>query len=352
MIEGLRADLDALRADFERELASAKGADTDEELQKLRSSFLGPKGRLTLLLRGLGQLPPEARPEAGRLANVVREALNSGVSDALSAFAKEKLARSLAEERTDLSLPGRRARPRGAHHPTNRVVADLVALFAELGFAVHSGPEVELDWYNFEALNFPPDHPARDMQDTFFVKPPPGRKEKELVLRTHTSPVQIRAMKTFGVPIRAIMPGRVYRCDQDATHSPMFHQIEGLCIDEGISFGHLKGVMQSFLNALFGTRAVRFRPSFFPFVEPGAEVDMQCVLCNGSGCRLCKQTGWIEILGAGMVHPNVLEAAGVDSERYTGFAFGLGIDRIAMLRHALDKLDLLFTSDVRFLEQI
>jgi phenylalanyl-tRNA synthetase alpha chain len=352
MIEGLRADLDALRADFEAQLSAARGADNDEEVQRLRSSFLGPKGRLTLLLRGLGQLPPEARPEAGRLANVVREALTRAVTEAEGAVAAARRARALTETRVDLSLPGRRSHPRGAVHPTNRVVRELVDLFAELGFVVASGSEVELDWYNFEVLNFSPDHLARDMQDTFFVKPSPGRKDKELVLRTHTSPVQIRSMMTQGVPIRAIMPGRVYRCDSDATHSPMFHQIEGLCVDEGISFAHLKGVMQSFLNALFGARAVRFRPSFFPFVEPGAEVDMQCVLCDGAGCRLCKQTGWIEILGAGMVHPNVLEAAGVDSERYNCFGFGLGIDRIGMLRHAIDDLGHLFRSDLRFLEQI
>ncbi len=347
-------ELEALRADFVRELAEANGK--EEELQRIKSQFFGPKGRMTAVLRGLGQVPAEQRPEAGRRANEVRQALSAELDAALGQLAEQKRHAELHASRADLTLPGRRSRPRGSIHPINRVIAELQAVFTRLGFEVANGPEVELDWYNFEALNFPTDHPARDMQDTFFVNsrpgaPPPDRASS-LLLRTHTSPVQIRAMKARGAPIRIISPGRVYRCDSDATHSPMFHQIEGLWVDEGVSFAHLKGVLTEFLGAFFGKREVRFRPSFFPFVEPGAEVDMRCVFCEGPGCRTCKQTGWMEVLGAGMVHPNVLEAAGIDSEKYTGFAFGLGVDRVAMLRYGVDDLAHLFKSDVRFLEQL
>jgi phenylalanyl-tRNA synthetase alpha chain len=343
-------ELEALRADFLRELAEAAGR--EDELARIRSAYFGPKGRMTSVLRGLGQIPPEQRPEAGRRANEVRQALTGQLDAAQAAVAEAKRHAELHASRVDLTLPGRRPHPRGTIHPINRVIAELEAVFTRLGFDVATGPEVELDWYNFEALNFPTDHPARDMQDTFFVKTAAGVSDRSLLLRTHTSPVQIRAMKARGVPLRIIAPGRVYRCDSDATHSPMFHQIEGLWVDEGVSFAHLKGVLTEFLGAFFGKREVRFRPSFFPFVEPGAEVDMRCVFCEGAGCRLCKGTGWMEILGAGMVHPNVLEAAGVDSERYSGFAFGLGIDRIAMLRYGVDDLAHLFKSDVRFLEQL
>ncbi|MCC7381821.1 MAG: phenylalanine--tRNA ligase subunit alpha [Deltaproteobacteria bacterium] len=349
MIEQIRSDLDRLRSDFQTELASAGD---EEQLQRVRSSYLGPKGRVTLLLKGLGQLPSDVRPLIGKEANLLRETITSALGEELSRRQAARRDDELKSARLDLTLAGRRAQPRGGVHPVNRVIRELSDLFLRMGFEVAGGPEVELDWYNFEALNFPPDHPARDMQDTFFVRPPDARGIKELVLRTHTSPVQIRALGQKGVPIRVIAPGRVYRCDSDATHSPMFHQIEGLWVDEGVSFAHLKGVITAFISAFFGERGVRFRPSFFPFVEPGAEVDMQCMLCNGAGCRLCKGTGWIEILGAGMVHPNVLEACKIDSERYTGFAFGLGIDRIAMVRWAIDDLAHLFRGDLRFLEQI
>jgi phenylalanyl-tRNA synthetase alpha chain len=353
MDEGLSPDLETLRSEFRSALSAARTSGDEEEMQRIRSSFLGPKGRMTMLLRGLGQLPSDVRPIVGKEANKVREEITAAIGEALNELAASRRQRELASSRLDLTLPGRTLVPGGAVHPVNRVIRELTDLFARMGFDVATGPEVELDWFNFEALNFPPDHPARDMQDTFFVKPPdPKRGAKEILLRTHTSPVQIRAMKERGAPVRVIAPGRVYRCDSDATHSPMFHQIEGLWIDVGVSFAHLKGVLQSFINAFFGSRAVRFRPSFFPFVEPGAEVDIQCVLCNGSGCRLCKGTGWMEILGAGMVHPNVLEACDIDSERYTGFAFGLGVDRIAMLRWAIDDLGHLFRGDLRFLEQI
>lgn len=352
MSETIQGDLQALEGRFEAALDAAKRSADASELQRIRSAFLGPKGALTLLLRGLGKLPPQERPAAGREANRVRQALDAALGDAIGAMESAARAAALKASRLDMTLPGRRNRPVGAVHPVNRIIDELTGIFANIGFEVAQGPECELDWYNFTALNFPPDHPARDMQDTFFVQPPDDRGIKALVMRTHTSPVQIRSMTEHGVPIRIIAPGRVYRCDSDASHSPMFHQIEGLWVDEGVSFAHLKGVLASFVNAVFGERAIRFRPSYFPFVEPGAEVDIECVLCDGGGCRVCKDSGWMEVLGAGMVHPAVLEACKIDSERYTGFAFGLGVDRIAMLRWAIDDLAHLFRGDLRFLEQI
>jgi phenylalanyl-tRNA synthetase alpha chain len=345
--------LEALEAELHAELAQA--GEELAELKLVEARTFGQSGKLTALLRGLGQLAPDEKRARGRLLNEVRAAWKAHVDARVAAVAAAEREAELRRNKLDLTLPGRRAVPRGALHPVTRVVRELEAVFQRLGFRTWDGPEVELDWFNFEALNFPPDHPARDMQDTFFVRSPEGRAsrgDRELLLRTHTSPVQIRALLQEGAPIRAIMPGRVYRCDSDATHSPMFHQIEGLLVDEGISLAHLRGTMTSFLGALFGARPVRFRPSFFPFVEPGVEVDIQCAMCGGTGCRICKHTGWVEILGAGMVHPAVLESCGVDSERYTGFAFGLGIDRIAMSRWAIDDLAHLFRGDVRFLEQL
>ena len=306
---------------------------------------------MSLMLRAVGKLPPEQRRDAGKNANVVKTGLQQQLDAVLAEREAEARRAELARSRLDVTLPGRRPFALGSTHPVPRLIQEMSDVFFRLGFQVASGPEVETDFYNFEALNFPPNHPARDMQDTFFVRPPDGRAIERLVLRTHTSPVQVRAMERIGAPIRVIAPGRVYRCDSDATHSPMFHQIEGLWVDEGVSLAHLKGVLQHFASAIFGERAVRLRPSFFPFVEPGVEVDMECVFCDGAGCRVCKGTGWMEILGAGMVHPNVLEAANIDSEKYTGFAFGLGVDRIAMLRYGIDDLGHLFRGDVRFLEQ-
>ncbi len=335
---------------FRSELEAAR-SDPDA-LSQLRSQYFGPKGRVTGLLRSVGQLAPELRREAGQNTNKLKNALEGELKQILDHLAAEEKERELRRNRLDMSLSGRATRPLGAIHPVNRVIYEMTDIFHRMGFDVRSGPEVELDWYNFEALNFPADHPARDMQDTFFVQPPDERSQRELLLRTHTSPVQIRSMEKEGAPIRIISPGRVYRCDDDASHSPMFHQIEGLWVDEGVSMAHLKGVLTSFISALFGKRSVRFRPSFFPFVEPGVEVDVQCVFCDGEGCRVCKQTGWMEILGAGMVHPAVLEACKIDPERFTGFAFGLGIDRVAMLRWHVDDLAHLFRSDLRFLEQI
>jgi phenylalanyl-tRNA synthetase alpha chain len=345
-------ELDTLKAEFAISLTAAEAASDDAELQRLRSSFFGPKGKVTLLLRSVGQLPAEERPVAGKVINQVRQELEGQLVLVLSRH--EELARkaALSSHRLDTTLPGRQPVPMGAVHPVHRVVARMTELFVRMGFEVATGPEVELDELNFGALNFPDDHPARDMQDTFFVRAPDERSFGRLLLRTHTSPVQVRQMRAEGAPIRIIAPGRVYRCDSDASHSPMFHQIEGLWVEEGVSFAHLKGVLTSFIHSFFGERGVRFRPSFFPFVEPGAEVDIGCVFCGGKGCRVCKHTGWMEILGAGMVHPNVLEACGIDAEKNTGFAFGVGVDRIAMQLYGIDDLKHLFTSDVRFLESL
>ncbi len=352
------AVLGAVESEFRTALGGLQNGNDLDALQSLRSQFFGPKGKLTLLLRSVGKLPPKERRGAGQATNQLKQRLEGELTtlvDKLEAAAKEA---ELRKGRLDMTLPGRRNRPQGGVHPVNRVIQDMVEIFHRMGFSVAKGPEVELDFYNFEALNFPSDHPARDMQDTFFVRPPDGRAIGDLVLRTHTSPVQIRSMEAQGAPIRIVSPGRVYRVDEDKTHSPMFHQIEALWVDEGVSVAHLKGVLKSFINAAFGEREMRLRPSFFPFVEPGMEVDIECVFCDGAGtiqgdtCKICKGTGWVEILGAGMVHPNVLEACKIDSEKYTGFAFGLGIDRVAMLRWAINGLGHMFSGDARVLGQL
>ncbi len=339
------------------------GAAADERaLEDLRVRFLGKKGELSVVLRGMGQLAPEERPRSGEVANRVRDEVEGLLAAARDRLAAARLDAELQGPPVDVTLPGRRLLPRGHRHPITRATEEITAIFGRLGYEVANGPEIELDWYNFEALNLPPDHPARDMQDTFYVddgalraRVAPG----SVVLRTHTSPVQIRAMKRIGKPpVRVICPGRVYRSDYDQTHSPMFHQVEGLCVDEGITFADLKGTLAAFARAYFGpgTRT-RFRPSYFPFVEPGAEVDVSCSICGGTGrkdgkrCGTCKETGWLEVLGAGMVHPRVLENGGMDSRRVTGFAFGMGIERVTMLRHGIDDLRLLFENDLRFLEQ-
>lgn len=332
--------------------AGLEAADDLAGLQALKSRFFGPKGVVTSLLRGVGQLEPAARREAGQSTNQLKQRLEGELDRRIEALERRAKEEELSKDRVDLTLPGRRPVPTGGLHPTIRVMEDMIEIFSEMGFGLASGPEVETDWHNFGALNFPEDHPARDMQDTFFVAPHDLGGREDLVLRTHTSPVQIRTMLRAGAPLRIIAPGRVYRCDSDATHSPSFHQIEGLMVDEGVSMAHLKGVLQSFINGMFGRREARFRPSFFPFVEPGVEVDMRCVFCEGDGCRTCKQTGWIEILGAGMVHPFVLESGGIDPERFTGFAFGLGVDRVAMLRYRIDDLGHLFRTDMRVLGQL
>jgi phenylalanyl-tRNA synthetase alpha chain len=335
---------DKLEGLLNEAVAELSAAATEEGLQELRVKYLGKKGALTSVMKGLGSLSAEERPVIGQMVNSVKSRLEEAF-DARSVAVREAVkAQRLASERIDVTLPGRR-RAMGSKHPITLVTEEICAIFAALGFAVAEGPEVEHDFYNFEALNFPKDHPARDMQDTFFVG-------EQLLLRTHTSPVQIRTMLKQQPPVRIIAPGTVYRCDSDATHSPMFHQIEGLMVDKGITFGDLKGILTLFISQLFGSDiGVRLRPSFFPFTEPSAEVDIACVICKGKGCRVCKETGWLEILGAGMVDPNVYDHVGYDSELYTGFAFGMGIERIAMLKYGIADMRLLFENDLRFLKQ-
>lgn len=337
----MREQLEQLKNDT---LTSIKSAGNVELLQDIRVRMLGRKGELTALMKGLGALSADERPIVGQLVNSVRDEIESALEAALVAAREQAKAERLNSERIDVTLPGRHA-ARGSKHPVSLVIEEVCDIFAGLGFAVAEGPEIEHDWYNFEALNFPPEHPARDMQDTFFV-------ENNLLLRTHTSPVQIRTMLKQKPPLRIIAPGTVYRCDSDATHSPMFHQIEGLMVDSGITFGDLKGILTVFTNQLFGQKTgVRLRPSFFPFTEPSAEVDIACVICGGKGCRVCKNSGWLEILGAGMVDPEVYRHVNYDAENISGFAFGMGIERIAMLKYGINDMRLLFENDVRFLRQ-
>jgi phenylalanyl-tRNA synthetase alpha chain len=311
-------------------------------LDQARVHYLGKKGALTERLKELGRLPPEQRREAGQTINEAKQALEAAIAARKIALEATALDARLAGEAIDVTLPGRGQRP-GGYHPLSRTLARIEALFTRIGFAVAEGPEVEDDFRNFEALNIPPHHPARAMHDTFYF-------DAHTLLRTHTSPVQIRVMERQAPPVRVIAPGRVYRCDSDLTHSPMFHQVEGLLVDEDVSFADLKGVLDDFLRNFFERDlAVRFRPSYFPFTEPSAEVDIQCVICGGDGCRVCKHSGWLEVLGCGMVHPAVFEKVGIDSERYTGYAFGMGVERLTMLRYGVNDLRLFFENDLRFL---
>lgn len=337
----MREKLEAL---LQGGLSELSEVTTEESLHELRVKYLGKKGLLTSVMKGLGGLTADERPLIGQMANVVKAQLEERVDSVLQDIRRKNKEEKLKSERLDVTLPGRR-RPLGSKHPISQVIEDISGIFAGLGFKVAEGPEIEMDYYNFEALNIPKDHPARDMQDTFFVN-------DSIVLRTHTSPVQIRTMLKQAPPVRIIAPGTVYRCDSDATHSPMFHQIEGLLVDKGITFGDLKGILTIFVNQCFGSgTGVRLRPSFFPFTEPSAEVDIACVMCKGKGCRICKNTGWLEILGAGMVDPEVFRHVSYDSEEYSGFAFGMGIERIAMLRYGISDMRLLFENDLRFLSQ-
>jgi len=354
----LLSQLEELAAAARREVAAA--AD-ERALEELRVRLLGKKGELSAALRGMGQLPAEERPRVGEVANRVRDQIETLLAEGRARLAKAKLDAELSGPPLDPTPPGRQLLPRGHRHPITLAAEEIAAIFGRLGYEVASGPEIELDWYNFEALRIAADHPARDMQDTFYVdsktlggtQPP-----RSVVLRTHTSPVQIRAMKRRAKPpVRVICPGRVYRSDYDQTHSPMFHQVEGLCVDEGITFADLKGTLAAFARAFFGPGTkTRFRPSYFPFVEPGAEVDVSCSICGGTGrkdgkrCGTCKETGWLEVLGAGMVHPEVLENGGMP-KGVTGFAFGFGVERMAMLRYRVDDLRLFFENDLRFLGQ-
>lgn len=319
-------------------------AENLEQLEQIRLQYLGKKGAITGLLRSLGTVAPEERPRMGQAVNTARATVEERIATRREQLAAEFTKARLEKERIDVTLPGR-VWPQGRLHPLTQTLNDIKAFFMGYGFEVVAGPEVETDYYNFEALNIPKDHPARDMQDTFYLGP-------DLLLRTQTSPVQIRVMEATQPPIRIIAPGKVYRVDADPTHSPMFQQVEGLLIDTNITFGDLKGILSEFARHLFGKeRGVRFRPSYFPFTEPSAEMDISCMMCHGEGCRVCSHEGWIEILGSGMVHPRVLQMVGYDPEEVGGFAFGMGVERIAMLRYGIDDIRLFFENDLRFLHQ-
>jgi len=325
-------------------LAAIAQAQGSQELELLRVQYLGKKGVLTEQLKALGGLPADQRPAAGAAINQAKQLVQDALQTRKEALDSAEAERQLAAGQLDVTLPGRR-QSQGGLHPVTRTIERIEDIFAGAGFSVVEGPEVEDDYHNFEALNIPAHHPARAMHDTFYF-------DATTLLRTHTSTVQVRVMETGNPPIRIICPGRVYRCDSDVTHTPMFHQVEGLLIDEHASFADLKGLIAEFLRTFFEAElAVRFRPSYFPFTEPSAEVDVQCVACRGAGCRLCKQSGWLEVLGCGMVHPKVLAYSGIDPDRYTGFAFGMGVDRLAMLRYQIRDLRLLFDNDLRFLRQ-
>ena len=336
----MKAQLEAWQHEVESALQSVG---EPQGLEQLRIKYLGRQGLLTLALREIGKLPPAERPVLGKLANEVKNTIEQLIASRLADVQAQRLQRDLLSQGLDVTLPGR-VPLRGHKHPLTQVLEDVEDIFHGLGFHVAEGPEVELDYYNFEALNIPADHPARDMQDTFYVS-------DDVVLRTHTSPVQIRVMEKQQPPIRIIVPGKVYRCDADVRHSPMFHQIEGLMVDRNISLGHLKGVLEAFIQQFFGRSVkMRFRPSYFPFTEPSAEVDIQCSKCQGSGCQLCG-SGWLEILGSGMVHPALYSFVGYDPEEFTGFAFGMGADRLAMLKYGVDDIRLFYDNDLRFLQQ-
>ena len=337
--------MESLEALKSTAIEAIERAETPGELEQLRVDYLGKKGSLTGLLKTLGGLAADERPKVGAEINAVKQLLNEQIGERKETLQQAAIAAQLAAESLDVTLPGRRE-DLGALHPITRTIDRMAAYFAALGFEVVEGPEIEDDYHNFEALNIPAHHPARAMHDTFYI-------DDTHVLRTHTSGVQVRTMETREPPLRVICPGRVYRCDSDLTHSPMFHQVEGLLIDENVSFGQLKGIIQDFLHAFFeqDALAVRFRPSYFPFTEPSAEVDIQCVKCAGEGCRICSGTGWLEVMGCGMVHPRVLEMSGVDTERFQGFAFGMGVERLAMLRYGIGDLRLNFENDLRFLAQ-
>ncbi|MBB3060411.1 phenylalanine--tRNA ligase subunit alpha [Microbulbifer rhizosphaerae] len=328
----------------EQALELVEQADGLAALDQVRVDYLGKKGQLTALLKSLGKLSAEERPAAGARINEAKQQVQEKINARRDQLEQAAIDAKLAEETIDVTLPGR-GEEQGNAHPVTRTMRRIEELFVRLGFSVEEGPEIEDDYHNFEALNIPAHHPARAMHDTFYIDP-------STVLRTHTSPVQIRTMEKAAPPIRIICPGRVYRCDSDVTHSPMFHQVEGLVVDKGVSFAHLKGCVDQFLKAFFEADVpVRFRPSYFPFTEPSAEVDIQCTGCGGEGCRVCSGTGWLEVMGCGMVHPNVFTACDIDSETYSGFAFGMGVERLAMLRYGVNDLRLFFDNDLRFLKQ-
>ncbi|MFO7963901.1 MAG: phenylalanine--tRNA ligase subunit alpha [Desulfobacterales bacterium] len=328
--------IEHIYSDAEKELESVSDL---SGLNDLTVKYLGRKGLVSRYLRNISTLPPERRPQAGKEANRIKKILEDRFEKVRAGLEQQAFEQDAG---IDVSLPGRPVGS-GAIHPVTQTTWDICGIFTKLGFEIAEGPEIEKDWYNFEALNFPKDHPARDMQDTFFVS-------EDVVLRTHTSPMQIRVMEKHSPPLRIISPGKVYRCDSDLTHTPMFHQVEGLLVDETSSFGDLKGILTAFVHQMFDESiGLRFRPSFFPFTEPSAEVDIVCVICRGHGCRVCSQSGWLEVLGSGMVHPAVFENVGYDPDRYRGFAFGMGVERIAMLKYRIDDIRKFFENDIRFL---
>lgn len=335
---------DAIADIRSRAAADIAGAANAQELSTIRVRFLGKKGELTSLLRGMGKLPAEERPKAGKLVNQLRDELEASISQREAELQSQQQEAQLKKEALDISLPGRPYQ-RGRKHPVIQALEDIKTIFVSMGYQVVEGPEIELDYYNFEALNVPQDHPARDMQDTFYLT-------DNLLLRSQTSPVQVRTMEQQDPPVRIIAPGKVYRSDADVTHSPMFHQVEGLLVDKGITLSHLKGTLQVFAERMFGPETkTRFRPSYFPFTEPSAEVDVSCTMCRGAGCRVCSNTGWLELLGSGMVDARVLAKVGYSPDSYSGFAFGMGIERAAMLKYGINDIRLFYDNDIRFLEQ-
>lgn len=318
--------------------------DSLQALLNTKAKYIGKKGILTEKIKILGQLPQEERKAQGKILNELKNFIEEQIKNKESELKQNQIRESLTRDYIDITFPGKDYYF-GGSHPVNKTLLEIIDIFNELGFTIEEGPEVELDYYNFEALNIPKNHPARDMQDTFYVN-------EDVVLRTHTSPVQVRVMEKKKPPLRFISPGKVYRCDSDVTHTPMFHQVEGLMVDEEVSFSHLKGMLIYFLQRFFGKKIpVRFRPSFFPFTEPSTEIDIGCIICGAKGCRVCKGTGWLEVLGAGMVHPNVFKFAGYPDRKYTGFAFGMGVERLTMLKYGIDDIRLFFDNDIRFLRQ-
>jgi phenylalanyl-tRNA synthetase alpha chain len=335
--------IEELRAQFQQGIDAAPNL---EALEKLRVKFLGKKGEVTTLMRGMGKLPADERPLFGKLLNEFKGFAEKMLDNQKKQLKEKDASQRWEKERLDITLPGKPFHL-GRKHPLTVITEEIEEIFSYMGFQIAEGPEVESDYYNFEALNMSKEHPARDMQDSFYINP-------EVLLRTHTSPMQVRTMEAMapGLPVRIICPGKVFRRDDDVTHSPMFHQVEGLVVDRGVSLADLKGILMLFTKEMFGEgRELRFRPSFFPFTEPSAEVDISCIICGGSGCRTCGDTGWLEILGSGMVHPRVLEVSGYDSEEVTGYAFGIGIERIAMLKYGIDDIRLFYYNDLRMLQQ-
>lgn len=338
---------DRIRALSEAGLGALSAARTESDLLEAKGRYFGKKGAVSEILKTISTLPVEEKKRIGAAANEARGTLESAFDARLAEIREKERRAKEGKERVDVTLPGR-APAVGHRHPVSRTLSEIVSVFQRLGFSVRGGPEIEKDYYNFEALNIPKDHPARDMQDTFYVDWPGG----DLVLRTHTSPIQIRTMESMRPPVRVIAPGAVYRCDSDVTHSPMFHQVEGFAVDRSATMADLKGLLTEFCRMMFGPDLpLRFRPSFFPFTEPSAEVDIRCVICRGAGCRVCKASGWLEILGCGMIDPAVFGFVGYDPEEHTGFAFGMGVERIAMLRHGINDIRLFFENDIRFLSQ-